>query len=359
MAHAYNSDAVIKEMISLEAPKASVYIPTHRAQPDNRQDPIVFKNQLKLLEEKMARLSPRREWVGMFEKMMALVDDVALWTDPAEGLAVLAAGDRVETFPLKYPEGPVFYLGDSFHLLPLYPLGGTVSDAYLADIGRDRFMMYRVRGEKTEQMSLPDVKDNFAELFNDIDEDANPREGSRGGPGGAFHGLGAVKQEDDKNRQKYFRYLDDAFGALHKKDGLPVILAGTVDSLREFRATAKGAFYLDEEIEKPLNAMKPNDIREKARQILQPLFEKRVSELRTYIANKRNENKEARDPMDIASFAEEGRIEALFLTGRLRENEQARLDKAVEQVLMNGGKVYADRDNALEVPGGRLALLRY
>ena len=359
MANVKDLDAVIKELISLEAPKASVYIPTHRAQPDNRQDPIVFKNQLKMLEEKMATLSPRREWGGMFEKMLTLVDDAALWTHPQDGLGVLAAEDRVEAFPLDQAEGPLFYLGDSFHLLPLYPLNGPSSRAYLVDIGRDRFTLYQASHEGVEKMPPADIKDSFAELFNDIDGDANPQEPSRSDPGGGFHGQGAVKPEDDKNREKYFRYLDDAFGALYKKDGLPFMLAGTLDSLKEFRATAKGTFYLDEGIEKPLSAMKPNEIPDKIRQILKPHADKFLGEMRTLISNKRNENKAIRDPMEIASLAEEGRIDMLILPGRLRENEQARLDKAVEQVLLNGGKVYSDRTNALDVPGGRLALLRY
>lgn len=359
MANATNLDAVIKELIPMEAPKASVYIPTHRAQPDNRQDPIVFKNQLKLLEEKMATLSPRREWGGMFEKMLTLVDDADLWTHTQDGLGVLAAGDRVEAFPLDQPEDPMFYLGGSFHLLPLYPLSGPSSRAYLADIGRDRFIMYAANHEGLEKMQTAVIKDHFAELFSDVDADANPRAGSRGSPSGAFHGQGAARPEDEKNREKYFRYLDDEFSALYKEDNIPIILAGTLESLRKFRAVAKGAFYLDEVIEKPLDSMEPNDILMKVREILKPQADTFLSEMRTLISNKRNENKAIRDPMEIAAFAEEGRIEMLFLPGRLRENEQARLDKAVEQVLMNGGKVFSDRANALDVPGGRLALLRY
>ena len=352
-------DKLVGELIAEDTPRISLYIPTHRAYPDNRQDPIVYKNQLKLVENALEERSPRRDWEKTFEKMQLLLEDENFWMHTTEGLGVLGAGGRAETFLLDSPEDPAFYVGDDFHLLPLYPLIGSLSQAYLADISRDRFIMYYAGSEGITEMEMPDIKNDFSELFDDFDANANLRTGSYGGLSGALHGHGSKPEEPDKDREKYFRYLDGAFASLNKKSGLPVILAGTQDSLNEFSALAKGAFYLDGKIESPLESLSPDDIAGRIKTILKPSLEKSLSSLRTLINNKQNENKAVGDLKDIAAAAQEGRVELLILPQVLRESEQASMDKAAQQVLQNGGRVYSDRGGALELPHGRLALLRY
>lgn len=352
-------DALMGELLTAGAPKISIYIPTHRAYPDNMQDPIVYKNQLKLLENELMERYPRREWQGTLERLFALLDDDSFWTHTTEGLGVLAADGRAEPFLLEAPAGPALHLGDSFHLLPLYPLVGTVSQAWLADVSRDRFIMYHVSGEGVSPMELPDIKTNFKELFDDFDTNANLRTGSYAGLSGAFHGHGAGQEEADKDREKYFRYLDGAFNELYKNTSLPMILAGTEENLAQYRQLAKGAFYLEGMIEKPLESLDHAEILEQVRRILKPRLEKSINGLRTQISNLEKENKAVSDLPGIRKAAEEGRVEMLLLPGSLKENEKALLERAAEQVLENGGRLYADKDGLLDLPNGRLALLRY
>jgi len=352
-------DQLISELLTASAPKISIFIPTHRAYPSNMQDPILYKNQLKLLENELTDSYPRRDWQGTLERLFALLDDDDFWSHTTEGLGVLAADGRAETFLLEAPAGPALRLGDSFHLLPLYPLKGSVSRAWLADVSRDRFIMYHVSGEDVSPMELPDIKTNFKELFDDIQTDTNMRTGSYGGLSGAFHGHGAGQEEADKGREKYFRYLDGAFSELFKNTSLPMILAGTEENLAQYRQLAKGAFYLEGMIEKPLESLDHAEILEQVRRILEPHIEKSLDGLRTLISNQEKENKAVSDLPGIRKAAEEGRVDTLILPGSLKENEQALLDRAAEQVLENGGRLYADKDGLLDLPNGRLALLRY
>lgn len=352
-------DALVGELLTAARPKISIYIPTHRAFPENKQDPILFKNQLKLLENELTERYPRRGWQGTLQGLYALLDDDAFWSHTTEGLGVLAANGRAEAFLLEAPAGPAIHLGDSFHLLPLYPLAGTVSQAWLADVSRDRFILYHVSGEGVSPMELPDIKTNFRELFDDFDANATLRTGSYGGLSGAFHGHGARPEEADKDREKYFRYLDGAFGELYRNTSLPLILAGTEETLAQYRQLAKGAFYLEGSIEKPLDSLDDSEILERAGRILKPHFEKSLDGLRTRISNLEKENKAVSDLPGIRKAAEEGRVDTLILPGSLKENEKALLERAAEQVLENGGRLYADKDGALGLPGNRLALLRF
>lgn len=352
-------DALLSSLISADPPKASIYLPTHRAFPENKQDPIQYKNLLQQLEATLTDLHPRREWQEMMEALRQVLDDDTFWNNTTEGLAVLAAGDRAETFLLESSENSRYYLGNSFHLLPLFPLMDSVGQAYLLDLSQDRFAIYLVSRDGIMPEELTGVQTRFSELFSDLDANANLRTGSYSGLSGAFHGHGGRAEETERDRTKYFHYLDDAFTSLHKESGLPMILAGTESTVAEYRQLAKSRFYLDGEIGKPLDSLDQQAILEEVRHILKPHMEKSMEGLRTLISNKINEKKAVSDLKDIASAAGEGRVEMLLLPGSLRESEQALLDRAVEQVLAQGGKVYADTENVLTLPVGRLALLRY
>jgi hypothetical protein len=351
-------NAMIKELLTASAPKVSIYLPTHHAYPDNKQDLIQYKRQLQLLQAALEESRPRREWANTMEKLHQLDDD-ELWFHTTEGLAVLAAEGRAEAFHLEAPAGPRFYLGENFHLLPLFPLLDKIGQAFLTDISLDRFALYRVSGEGITPEKLPGVKTSFSELFSDIQADTNLRTGSYSGLSGAFHGHGGRAEEAEIGRTKYFHYLDDAFTALHKESGLKMILAGTESTVAEYRQVAKGSFYLEGEIGKPLDSMEPGAIMQQVQKILKPYLEKSLEALQTEISNKCNQGKALTDLGEIRTAAHEGRVASLFLPGSLKDQEQALIDKAVEQVLIQGGKVYTDMEGTLNLPVGHVALLRY
>lgn len=352
------SDALMAELLKAQPPRVSIFIPTHRAFPDNKQDPINYKNKLQEVETLLDAKYPRREWQDTFTALQGLLDDDDFWNHTTEGLAVLAGGGRVATFMLDAPVGPLHYVGKHYHLPPIYPMLQSIGQAYLTDISRDRFSIFQVSREGLEQVELPEVKASFPELFDDFDANSNLNVGSYSGIAGTHHGHRARAEEVAKDREKYFRYLDGAFTKLHRDTGLPMILVGTESNVNEYQQLAKGNFYLDP-IKKPMDSIDPRDLYVKARDILRPYLEKELDALRTRINNKRKENKILLDLGEIRTAAQEGRVELLILPDRPRESESKALDKAAEQVLMNGGTLYSLDWDALALLGGFVAVLRY
>ncbi len=352
-------DTQMAELLKAQGPRVSIFIPTHRAFPDNRRDPIAYKNQLQEAEAKLAAAYPRREWQEMLERLQELLEDTDFWNHTTEGLAVLAGGNTMATFRLDAPVGPMNTVGSQYHLPPIYPMLQSISQAYLADISRDRFTVHQVSREGVEQVELPDIKASFPELFDDFDAGSNLNVGTYSGLIGTHHGHRARPEEIEKDREKYFRYLDGAFAKLYRDTGLPLILAGTQSNLAEFRQLAKGDFYLEGAIEKPLDAMEQKELQEMLRRIMQPHQEKALGALRTTISNKRKENRVAADLGALREAAREGRVETLLVPGTPKENERQALDEAAEQVLLNGGEVFSLDWDTLDALGGRMALLRF
>ena len=352
-------DRSIKGLLLAEGPRVSIFLSTHRAFPDNRQDPIVYKNCVQEAESLLSADHPRRVWEGIINQLMSLLEDQDFWNHTTEGLAVLAAGDQMASFQLDTPLEKQIIIGKHFHLAPVYPLLQSIGQAFLTDISRDRFSIYQVSREGIDQVVLPDVKASFPELFDDFDANADLNVGSYSGLAGTHHGHRARPEEIEKERDKYFRYLDEAFIKLHKDTGLPMILAGTESNLAEYRRLAKGDFYLDGAIQKPLDSLDHKELLSQVKEHLKPHLKKGMESLNTRVSNRRNENKTVNSLPDIAAAAQEGRVELLLLPKKPRESVRAQLDAASEQVLQNGGEVLSLDPEDLDLGGQSLALLRY
>lgn len=349
---------LVRELLNLEGIKASIYMPTHRAFPDNKKDTIVYKNLLQDLEKTLAESYPRREWEGLLSALYHLLDDIGLWNHTADGLGVLAVGERVETFSFEHTVEPSFTVGAHFYLLPLFLLSDVTGHAFLADISRDRFSMYSVLGTGIHEINPPEIESSFTELFDDYDSNSTLRTGSYRGLGGAYHGQGGRARQAEIDRDKYFRYLDSSFQKMHAKLGVPVIIAGTGDSVTEFMRLAKGGFYLQEALTKPLESLEDDELAARLQSIMAPYISSQLEGWNTVISNKRNEGRIARKPEEILEAAERGGVEMLILLGQAGGKPEKALQKAAEETLKYAGTLLVTREGELDVPEKHLALLR-
>lgn len=352
-----NRKEIVRNLLNLDGIRVSIYLPTHRSFPDNKKDPIVYKNLLQEVEKTLTEQYPRREWEGMMKGLYHLLEDADFWNYTADGLGVLAVGDTVETFSLDDPVEPAFTVGTTFHLLPLFLLSDTADRAFLADIGRDRFRMFAVHNGQLHEVDPPHMKSSFPELYDDHDPNANLRTGGYRGLDGAYHGQGGRPRQAEIDREKYFRYLDSGFQRVHDNSGLPFILAGTEDSVAQFRKLAKGRFYLEEAVLKPIESLDMPELKARLDSITAPYQAGRLEGLNTAISNKRGNNQMAANPRDIAEAAEQGLVETLILPRQLKDNQQALLHKAAEDTIKNGGTVLVTDGDELDVPEKWLALL--
>lgn len=355
----HRRDKLIKGLLQTEGPRVSIFLPTHRAYPENKQDPIEYKNCVQEAEKLLSAAHPRRVWEGIIEQLMSLTEDQDFWNHTTEAMAVLAAGDQMAFFVLDAPLEKQTIVGKHFHLAPIYPLLQSIGHAFLTEINRDRFTIYQVSREGIDQVMLPDIAASFPELFDDFDANADLNVGSYSGLVGTHHGHRARPEEIEKDRDKYFRYLDEAFTSLYKDTGIPMILAGTQSNLAEYRQLAKGDFYLESAIQQPLDSLDHKELLSQVKEILKPHLKKGMENLSTRISNKSNESKAISNISDIVAAAHEGRVELLLLPLQPGETVRPQLDEASEQVLLNGGEILSLDPDEMDLVKQYLALLRY
>jgi hypothetical protein len=113
----------LDESAAMDArPAVSIYLPTHIAGREIRQDPIRLKNLLSSAADRLAATWRRPEIEDFLGPAESLVGDEEFWRHQQQGLAAfLAPGfNRIHKLPIPVPEES--FLGDHFHIKTLLPL---------------------------------------------------------------------------------------------------------------------------------------------------------------------------------------------------------------------------------------------
>ncbi|PKK39697.1 hypothetical protein ABB02_01037 [Clostridiaceae bacterium JG1575] len=351
MNHAKELIGILKTERDEKLPRVTLYLPTHRREPDNKKDPIVFKNLMKKAEELMAKNYEKGAYQEVLKRLEALQKDTLFWNHSTEGLGVLAVGTECYPYRLLTPVPEDVVVGETFHILPLLEHGEAGAEMLLVDLAKDRFRLFSVGPYHVRELEQDEIKTHFNELFEDLDSESNVNTGSYAGTSGAFHGHRAKPEEVRKDREKYFRYLDASLSRFNK-DRLPVILAGTTENVAAFREWAKGDFYAKEALTQPLESVTEDQV--------QQLVQKRLQEEKGELKRRREarlvaakqEHAISLDLRDIQQKAQEGRVAELFVNTRRMDPNRRMLDAAVAQLILTGIPVHAVdyEDGILDTP---------
>ena len=104
---------------SHQPPCLSLYQPTHRAYPQNQQDPIRFRNLLKSLEQSLRQKYSTRKIKPLLKPFQGVAEDQNFWNHTLDGLAVLRSEALFGVFRLQRSVPEVAVVADSFHIKPL------------------------------------------------------------------------------------------------------------------------------------------------------------------------------------------------------------------------------------------------
>lgn len=339
MDHTLSLKHFITEHHETDSPRISIYMPTHRMSPENKKDPILFKNLLADAKKILDHKYPRKDWEAIVRKLESMQEDIKFWNHTADGLAVLADAMDIKTFRLETNVPSYVVVDDYFYLVPLLQYFDPMGNAYLMDLSKDRFTLYRVSRNMVEEVNQDLIETSFAELFNDFDAQAGLNFGGYGGGNAAYHGHRAKPEEEEKDRDKYFRYIDSKLPGVIREEEIPVILAGIPDNTSEYKKLAKGTFYLDATIDKPFDSMDMDQKLSSVREILLPRFEKQINDLKERYDYLHSQGKVSIGLKNVEENAEAARIEILFLSEDQDKETLHLVNDLVTKVITAGGDV--------------------
>lgn len=206
-------------------PLISLYQPTHKSFPENKQDPIVFKNLLRVIESSLEQL-PNFDLIDAIMKpFYELKEDKEFWNHTSEGIAVFACLDQCIVYNLYNPVKELAVVANSFHIKPLIKAFQSTENYHLLGLSRENFILYQGNRYGFEEIEIDqDAPRTMKEVLGDQLSDSYLSHASYGGAGNSamYHGHGDVKQEIDKDTEKYFRYVDSyVFDNYSKPSKLP------------------------------------------------------------------------------------------------------------------------------------------
>lgn len=227
----------------------SLYQQTHRYAPDNRQDPIVFKNLLQEIEAKLNVNFKKEEVQTLLKPLYELRDDKHFWNNTLDGLAILLRPTGGVLYLLPRTVQNVALVSDAMHLTPLLRAFQSADSYHILSLNATEFKLYKGTRYEVEQIQLPeDVATTIEGALGDqITPGALTSRVSRSGSSAIFYGTGSRREEVEKDTERFFRYVDTYVKEKHSKpENLSLLLVALQEHQGKFRKISNNNFLLPE-----------------------------------------------------------------------------------------------------------------
>ena len=300
-----------------EGPFISLYLPTNRHAPENKQDPILYKNLLKTVESSLAQKYSTADIATLMSPFRSIEDDTDLWNNTLDGLAILCCAKQCVVYKLHENVKPLAIVADRFHTKPLIKAFQSIDQYQLLGLSSNEFDLFQGNQNGIEKILLaPGTPRDIEAVLGDQLTESYLTQGSFNGTGRSamYHGHGGAKPEIDKDTEKFFRYVDRFVEETYSKPSqMPLILVALKEHHPTFFAVSGNPYLVREGVKGEYTAFSLEQLREKTWEILEPLYAAKIqSNLKRFEQAKANGN--GSDSLAIISKAVfENRVETLFI----------------------------------------------
>lgn len=387
--HQITTEQLRRFLSDHEPPCASLYMPTHRHNPDNLQDSTRYKNLLRDLERSLREKYGTRDVRSLLEPFQALTDDYQFWTHRLDGLAVLGSTGAFQIFEVQRRLPELAVVADSFHVKPLLRVVQSADRYQVLCVNRHRAKLYEGNRDALDEVTLESGAATIEEALGEELSEPHQTVASYGEGAGSpraahgeprmYHGHGSKKDEVDIDAERYFRAVDRAVLEKHSRpSGLPLVLAALTEHHAVFRGVSHNPQLLPAGIMRdpfPLNA---DQLRSAAWEVVGPGYLERLAGLVDDFQVAQSRHLGTSDLSDAAAAAVTGRVGVLLVeaerqipgkldpsTGRTVPGELADprtddlLDDLAELVLKTGGQVVIVPAERMPTKSGLAATFRY
>jgi hypothetical protein len=301
----------------------SMFMPTHRAGPETRQDPIRLKNLAREAESRIIASGVRPvNAKQILSPVRNLLRQAGFWRAQADGLALFASQGFFQYFRLPLQVEELVTVKDCFQVSPLVPVFTMGGQFYLLALSRNKVRFFLGAAYTLREVELKGVPGNIAEALRyDVREaqaqfhSAEP--GGIGGPlgkkGSVYHGQGVGVDDEQARTLEYLLIIERGVRHRLRNQQLPLVLAGVTELLSVYRSINKYPRLLDNAVSGNTDGWGEDELHAHAWRIVQPYHEQArkqaLSEYKELLATGRTSN----DLKEILLAAYQGRVQAAFL----------------------------------------------
>jgi hypothetical protein len=315
-----------------EAYCLSMYLPTYRAGPQVRQNPIRLKSLLGEAGSRLAQLDvSRADSDRLLEPVRELLHAAEFWQHQSDGLALFRSPSVMAHFRLPVRFEELVVIGQRFHLKPLIPLVTAADDSfYLLALSKELARVFRGSRSGLEELELDDAPRTLTEAVGS-DFESRPdhltgapplraiRTGADGdvlkaGQSGIFHARGYARDSSDAELERYLRRIDDGLQQLVGGSPPPPLIVAAVErNLAAFLQLTQYPNVVDEGLIGNPDELGPGELHQRAWQLLRPRLNQRRRELAGVFEGARERGFASDDLREVLVAAGSGRVDTLFV----------------------------------------------
>lgn len=299
-----------------EGPIVSLYQPTHRYSPENKQDPIRFKNLIKEIEKSLGQMYPKREKQAIIDLFTEISNDTKFWTYTYDGIAVFYANGQAIIYKLNIPTKELVVVSNSFHIKPLIRKYQSADNYHVLGLNREGFTLFEGNRYGVSEVVLDDeIPNNISDVLGE-DYTSSYITGRYGGTRGQgnYHGHGDKSKNTSRDTEKFFRFVDKTvWNNYSKEEKLPLILVALPEYHSLFRKISNNSYLLDEGIKTNYDILTIDTLKEEIWKLVEPIYIKRSDDLVNGFENARAQSLGSDDIANVARASVSNQINTVLI----------------------------------------------
>lgn len=367
-----------------EPPCLSLYQPTHRSHPDNQQDPIRFRNLIKVLETSLRQKYTSQDIEALLAPFRKLAEDHQFWNHAGDGLAVLGSANLFKVFRLQRPVLELAVAANSFHLKPLLRILQSADRYHVLGLSRHEVQLFEGNRDVLAPIVLPkDVQEAIAEAREgdrkQVHVEVQSSSESAAAIGVRGGGGSGIDTATDREAERFFRVVDRIIREhFSQPSGLPLLLAALPEHHTVFHQISRNPLLMSEGVHTNPKDLTVVALRDQAWQVIEPHYLARQAGLVEMFGAARARGLGEADLSLVMRAAVGGRVATLLIeadrqipgqmdatTGAITFSDMGQpdvddlLDDLAELVLKNHGQVVVVPSERMPTESGLAAIYRF
>lgn len=320
-------------------PCLSLYQPTHRHHPENRQDPIRFRHLVAALKDSLLARYPASELRPLLDPFHALAEDPTFWNHTLDGLVILAARDVFQVYRLQRPVAELAVVADSFHTKPMMRILQSLERFQILGVSRNEIKLFEGDRDVLDEIEIAEaVPRTLIDALGEELTEPHQTVASYGGVGGSqsamHHGHGGKESEVDIDAERFFRAVDRGILKHHSRpSGLPLLLATLPEHRSLFRKVSHNPQLLEDGIDIHPSAVSLDELRSRAWEAVEPHYRTRLSTLVDAFGSARARGLGDDDLDRVAAAIVAGRVGTLLIDAN--RHVPGRIDTVTGEIVLD------------------------